>query len=150
MDAVSWEKCQEFCGRSGLSLPTEAQWEYACRAGTDGAYAGTGELDDMGWSRENSGHKIHPVGEKRPNDFGLYDMHGNLWELCEDWYQADFYQESTGARDPLCEHSGSERVVLRGGAWPYGSTYCRSVSRSGIGPSIRSNNWGFRAAWSSP
>ncbi len=103
----------------------------------------------MGWSIENSRQTIHPVGEKLRNDFGLHDMHGNVKEWCEDWYQEDFYQESTGARDPLCENSGSEyRVVRGGGFWAAG--LCRSADRSEGHPTNRYHSHGFRPAWSSP
>ena len=79
VEQVSWHECKEFCEKLGLGLPSEAQWEYACRAGSSGPYAGSGDLDEMGWYDENSDSKTHPVGEKQPNHFGLYDMHGNVW-----------------------------------------------------------------------
>ncbi len=153
VENVSWDDCQEFCTKSGLSLPTEAQWEYACRAGTSGPFAGTGDLDDMAWYAKDpmalSFLGAHPVGMKQPNEFGLHDMHGNVWEWCQDWYQEDFYKESTGARDPLCENSGSERWVVRGGRWGSNAEYCRSACRL-YGPSRHITNLGFRPAWSSP
>ena len=146
---VSWEDCQEFCKKWGLSLPTEAQWEYACRAGKAGPFAGTGKLDEMGWviEKTSTGDTTHPVGEKLPNDFGLYDLHGNVGEVCEDWYQKDFYQESTGATDPLCENSASGWRVYRGGN---GSKHARSACRGLIRPTTAADNLGFRPAWSSP
>ena len=157
VEQVRWEDCQEFCEKSRLTLPTEAQWEYACRAGTSGPFAGTGNLDDMGWYDKNSGRTPHPVGEKQANDFGLHDMHGNVWEWCEDWYQKDFYQESTDARDPLCatpgsedENSGFEKRVVRGGSWCDDAQLCRSASRRPALPLTRAGNFGFRPAWSSP
>ena len=84
VENVSQEECRKFCVATGLALPPEAQWEYACRAGTSGPYGGTGAPDAMGWYGKNSGRVTHPVGEKRANDFGLYDMHGNVLEWCED------------------------------------------------------------------
>ena len=98
---------------------------------------------------ENSGGTPHPVGEKQPNDFGLHDMHGNVYEWCEDWYQKYFYQESTGAREPPWENSGSEYRVFRGGSW-YHFAACRSAYRDRDSPSNRSDNVGLRPAWSSP
>lgn len=151
VERISWEDCQRFCKESRLSLPTEAQWEYACRAGKAGPYAGTGELDDMGWYGVNSGRRTHSVGEKKPNAFGLYDMHGNVWEWCEDWYEEDFYRESAGLVDPLCENSGSGNRVPRGAGWLNSAGPCRSAYRTEVPPSARtSDNVGFRAAWSSP
>ncbi len=148
---VSWEDCQEFCEKTGFSLPTEAQWEYACRAGTSGAYAGTGNLDDMGWYGVIRHGKPHPIGEKQANDFGIHDMHGNVSEWCEAWYQKDFYQESTGARDPLCENSDFGRRVTRGGSWFHDALSCRSAKRIASRPSRRSSHHlGFRPTWSPP
>ncbi len=144
VENVSWEDCQEFCTKAGLSLPTEAQWEYACRAGTAGPFAGTGKLDNTGWYSGNSGGKTHPVGEMQPNQFGLHDMHGNVWEWCLDWYSEDFYSsaEASGL-DPLCE-SGSVNRVFRGGSWFNDARLCRSAFRFFVHPSYRNLCNGFR------
>jgi formylglycine-generating enzyme required for sulfatase activity len=89
MDSLSWKDCVGFCAKTGLSLPTEAQWEYACRLGTETPYSG-GSVDDLGWHQNNSGFKVHPVGQKKPNAFGLFDMHGNAVELVLDSFDAEF------------------------------------------------------------
>jgi transposase-like protein len=91
VEQVSRDGIQVFEDRTGLSLPSEAQWEYACRAGQSGPYSGTGSLDDMGWYLENSERRTHRVGRKAANGFGLHDMHGNVSEWCEDVWDLDFY-----------------------------------------------------------
>ncbi len=146
---VSWEDCQEFGRKSGLSFPTGAQWEYACRAGLSGPFAGTGNLDDMGWYTQNSGSTPHPVGEKQPNDCGLYDMHGNVSEWCADWYQWDYYEESADTNNPLCANSGSGERLVRGGCWDHDAWCCRSAFRYASDPWNRDDFIGFRPAWSS-
>lgn len=141
VECVSWDDCMEFCKKTGLELPTEAQWEYACRAGSTGPYAGTGNLDDMGWYGGNSGRQTHPVGTKQPNAWGLYDMHGNVWEWCADWY-GDY--PSGAVTDPKGASSGSYRV-WRGGSWGNDAASCRSAGRNdGYYPSSRYDNLGFR------
>jgi len=141
VESVSWDDCQKFCQKTGLQLPTEAQWEYACRAGSTGKYAGTGNLDEMGWYSGNSGQKTHPVGTKQPNAWGLYDMHGNVWEWCADWY-GDY--PSGAVTDPEGSSSGSARVE-RGGCWYSTAGDCSSSNRNFNFPSFaNSSSHGFR------
>ena len=119
-------------------LPSEAEWEYACRAGTTGDYAGT--LNDMAWYAENSENRTHPVGQKQPNAWGLFDMHGNVWEWCEDWYHETY---SGAPTDGSAWLSGGEHKyrVLRGGSWNY---YARSAIRVYFPPDWRNDAYGFR------
>ena len=139
VERVSWVDAIAFCrklteqervaGRLpkgyAYTLPTEAQWEYACRAGTTGLYAGDGNLDDMGWYSQNSGNTTHPVGQKQANAWGLYDMHGNVWEWCLDWYG---YYPGGRVTDYAGPSSGTRRV-FRGGGWGRGAALCRSAFR---------------------
>jgi len=123
---VSWEECQEFLRKTGLALPTEAQWEYACRGER---FIGWEDTEDMAWVESNSGGnggKAHPVGEKERNSFGLYDMLGNVDEWCQDYFKKDFYEESAGGKDPMCEDSGSGRRIMRGGGLLYVPLYVPS------------------------
>lgn len=140
-------------GRFAIStsggLPTEAEWEYACRAGIQTAFS-SGErsrtLGDYAWYSENNNSQTHPVGEKKPNAWGLYDMHGNVWEWCADWY--DDYSKDT-VSDPMGPREGSRRV-LRGGSWLYEAKYCRSASRYPNFPYARLIDYGFRVALGPP
>jgi formylglycine-generating enzyme required for sulfatase activity len=159
VDSVSWDNAAEFCeklsqktGRS-VRLPTEAQWEYACRAGSTARFFfgdDESKLGDYAWYAKNSGGRTHPVGQKKPNAFGLYDMYGNLWEWCFDRY-ADSYTPagSAGADaqnvDPQGPSSGKERV-LRGRCWfdPPGGWW--TTTRHGISPGMGSHHRGFRLA----
>jgi len=147
VESVSWNDCQDFIRKlngmvsgGNFRLPTEAEWEYACRAGTTGPYAG--DLDAIGWYGKNSGGKTHGVGQKKPNAWGLYDMHGNVWEWCQDWY-GDYPAGSV--TDPSGPSAGSYRV-LRGGGWDRSAGVCRSANRYGDVPGIRYFYYGFRLA----
>jgi formylglycine-generating enzyme required for sulfatase activity len=150
VDCVSWHDTQEFLERVNLligdasgermTLPTEAQWEYAARAGQAGMYAG-GSLNDVAWYTCNSESKTHPVGTKKANAWGLHDMCGNVWEWCQDWYD----DELLGGNDPIGPGSGSGRVI-RGGCWNLSGRYCRLAYRDYFGfPSIAVYGFGFRA-----
>jgi formylglycine-generating enzyme required for sulfatase activity len=151
---VSWNDAESYCqwlseveGKS-YRLPTESEWEYSCRAGSRTAYCfGEGEarLGEYAWYGKNSGSKTHPVGQKAPNAWGLYDMHGNVWEWCSDWY-GDY--PSGSVTDPTGASTGSYRV-FRGGCWSDVAAGCRSALRSGYDPSRRNCNLGFRLALSS-
>lgn len=138
VENMFWNDCQEFCRKIGMALPTEAEWEYACRAGATGAYGGTGKLEDMGWYSRNSG-STHQVGQKLPNAWGLYDMHGNVWEWCQDWY-GDYPNKMV--TDPEGADSGNSRV-MRGGSYE-DNWGCRSASRSGHSPGLADKGIGFR------
>ena len=143
VETVSWNSCQNFCQKCSniglpVQLPTEAQWEYACRAGTTGMYAGV--LDDMAWHLSNSDRKPHPVGKKKPNAWGLYDMHGNVWEWCQDWY-GDYPSDSV--TDPTGPESGSNRVI-RGDDWGHSSSSYRSALRNKLFPDGLGAHLGFR------
>ena len=145
---VSWNDAVEFCRKlseiEGLEyrLPTEAEWEYACRAGTTTAYSfgdDASELGEYAWYRENAweaGQKYaHTVGQKKPNPWGLYDMHGNVWEWCEDRYGV---YHAGAATDPTGPASGDLRV-LRGGSFSNRSSYVRSANRYFLQPVVRNN-----------
>jgi len=99
-------------------------------------------LQEYGWFNKNAGGITHPVGQKKPNAWGLYDMHGNVWQWCADWCSKDYYEQSPRC-DPIGPTAGSTRV-LRGGFWYFSASNCRSASRNSYGPTIRSHGNGFR------
>lgn len=147
VETVSWEDVQGFIrklnqmlGIKSLRLPTEAEWEYACRAGTTGARYG--DLDKVAWYSGNSSSNTHPVGKKAPNAWGLHDMLGNVWEWCQDWYGT---YPSGPVKDPTGPASGSARV-RRGGGWRLGAGFVRAAYRNGSDPGYRDNFLGFRLA----
>lgn len=143
---VSWEEAKQYAKWAGLQLPSEAQWEYACRAGTGTRfYSGDAEedLDRVGWYKENSDKKLYPVGQKEPNRFGLYDMHGNVWEWVEDDWHQNYKDAPDNASAWIDKPRGSDRV-FRGGSWNNSSKYCRAACRNWYEPGYRNNSVGFR------
>ena len=149
VEFVSWDECQEFIKKlnslTGLnfSLPTEAQWEYAARGGNRSLgykYSGSKNLKDVAWYNKNSGRETHPVGMKQANELGLYDMSGNVWEWCSDWYGS---YSSNSQTNPTGAASGSDRV-RRGGSYYFGAGYCRVSDRYYNTPDHRSSNLGLR------
>ena len=149
VENVSWDDCQKFISKlNGLTgkkfrLPTEAEWEYAARGGKKSRgyqYSGSSNIFDVAWYDGNSGSKTHPVGTKQANELGIYDMSGNVWEWCQDWY--DSYVSSSQT-NPTGVVSGSRRV-FRGGSWRSGARYCRSSCRINFTPDDRDRSLGFR------
>ena len=151
VERVSWNDCQEFIRKlnaltgQNFRLPTEAEWEFACRGGNNSRgykYSGSNYIDNVAWYWDNSGKKTHPVATKLPNELGIYDMSGNVWEWCSDWY--DKY--SSGAQaNPKGPESGSCRV-FRGGGWGSYAGYCRSSNRGYNTPTHRHDRLGLRLA----
>ena len=143
---VSWEDTQRYCQWVGLRLPSEAEWEYAARAGTSGSRYGA--LDDVAWHGGNSGGKRHPVCGRQPNAWGLYDILGNVWEWVTDWYNEAYYGQSS-ATDPSGPSTGQGRV-LRGGSLTLDVGNVRASARLGRGTTYRSTYIGFRCAGELP
>jgi formylglycine-generating enzyme required for sulfatase activity len=165
VERVSWDVAVSFLAQLNVRndgytyrLPSEAEWEYAARAETTGDYAG--DLDAIAWYYNNSGdtrlrgvrdsneleannNRTHPVGSKQPNAFGLFDMHGNVWEWCQDWHHDSYAGAPTDGSTWLSDGEQKYRV-LRGGSWDYFADYCRSASRHKRAPDFRNYNIGFR------
>ena len=158
VENVSWEDCQQIIQKlnnmksqllpSDLSnwyfrLPTESEWEYAARGGQKSRhykYAGSNNIDEVAWYTNNSGSQTHNVKQKKPNELGLYDMSGNVYEWCSDWYGS---YPSYGVTNPQGASSGQYRVA-RGGCWTLNARYCRVAHRGGSTPDDRDSRLGFR------
>ncbi|MGD0090549.1 MAG: bifunctional serine/threonine-protein kinase/formylglycine-generating enzyme family protein [Planctomycetota bacterium] len=151
VERVPWNDAQQFCIKASavtgktILLPSEAQWEYACRAGTATRFNTGGQdsaLEQAAWFDRNADRRTHPVGQQEPNAWGLFDMHGNVWEWMQDFYSEKYYAESPPV-DPRGPAEGRARV-LRGGSWDCAPDRCRSARRGSGFPGIRANNRGFR------
>ena len=156
VENVSWNDAMEFCDKLNsmgkaptgykFTLPTEAQWEYAARGGKESRgykYSGSNDIGDVGWYGNNSGHKTHEVATKKPNELGLYDMSGNVWEWCLDWYGV--YRGD--AVDPQVSSSPLRSYrVFRGGSWSDATRMCRSAFRFYSVPDYQYDSLGFRLA----
>ena len=152
VEQVSWDDCQKFITKlnaltgKNFRLPTEAEWEYAARGGNMSQgykYSGSNEIGDVAWYDNNSGNKTHSVATKAPNELGIYDMSGNLWEWCSDWYGS---YSSTAQTNPTGPDSGSNRII-RGGSWGHELLDCRVATRGAIGQTSRSIGFGLRLAF---
>jgi formylglycine-generating enzyme required for sulfatase activity len=147
VEGVSWAAIQDFLVVTGMRLPTEAEWEFACRSGTQTPfYNGSTDdstVGDLGWYAPNSGGQTHAVGGKTPNGFGLYDMLGNVWEWVNDWW-SDSYSSSAQTNPPGALSANGH--VLRGGSWGIIPANVRSSFRSFAPPAVSSNRSGFRVA----
>ena len=153
VEQVSWNDVQAYIqklnARTGKQyrLPSEAEWEYACRAGRKQEYCGGENPDSVGWYEQNSGHSTHPVGRKQANAFGLYDMSGNVWEWVEDSYHANY---NGAPSDGTAWQGDRARRVLRGGSWSSLADALRSANRSSIDAASRGSDVGFRVARTLP
>ncbi len=152
VESVSWDDCRDFINKlnqqtgQNFRLPTEAEWEYAARGGSKSRgykYSGSNIIGDVAVYDENSREESHPVKSKIPNELGIYDMTGNVWEWCQDWF-GDY--PSGSVTDPVGPSSPESSRVLRGGSWNYGARYCRVSLRGRNTPSIRDNDNGLRLA----
>ncbi len=160
VEQVSWNMVQDFIeklnakekdGGAQYRLPTEAEWEYAVRADTTTAYSfgdDPSQLSAYAWYTANAGRKTHTVGQLKPNAWGLYDMHGNVWEWVQDWYASDYYEQSP-SKDPQGPATGPYRVV-RGGSFDDSPELLRSTHRFGVRPEGRGRFGGFRCVRVSP
>ena len=155
VERVSWNDCQEFITKlnqltgKNFRLPTEAEWEYAARGGNKSKgykYSGSNTIDDVAWYKDNSGNGTHNVKTKLANELGIYDMSGNVWEWCQDWYDRKYYQNSLQT-NPTGPSSGSGRVI-RGGSWHLNAKHCRVSNRSYYYPGYRNDYLCLRLALS--
>ena len=149
VENVSWNDCQEFISKLNritgktFRLPTEAEWEYAARGGKKSKgyqFSGSNNISDVAWYKDNSGSKTHAVGSKQANELGIYDMSGNVFEWCQDWFGS---YSSSSQVNPISANSGSLRVI-RGGSWNFNASFCRSSYRYGHSPDLRYDDLGLR------
>jgi len=147
---VCWYDAVMFCRWLGARLPSEAEWEYACRAGSPHRAYFSGELADdlaeVGWYDDNADHRTHAVGKKRANAFGLYDVHGNVWEWCQDRWSSNYEESQTSHPEAFEPDISEDERVVRGGGFYGPAVHARSASRFRTGPAVRYDALGFRPA----
>lgn len=153
VENVTWPDADQYCRKNGGRLPTEAEWEYAARGKSESPYFWGSDMNpDTGWYKDNSDHKHHPVGGKKPNAFGLHDMSGNVWEWVADWYREDTYELNAKTQpfhNPLGPTTG-QFIIIRGGSYQDEPFFLRSAERYWYEPVVKSGNLGFRCAANPP
>ena len=153
VENVSWNDCQEFIRKLNamtgkqFRLPSEAEWEYAARGGNRSRgykYAGSNDLSSVAWHDDNSGGQTHEVGSKQPNELGLFDISGNVWEWCQDWYDPNYYSSSPSSNP--CNTAAASTRVGRGGSWYGKAKKCRIPQRHKGAPDFKDDDMGLRLA----
>jgi len=155
VENITWQEAHKFVEKLSLltgknyRLPTEAEWEYAAKGGNKSKgykYAGSNNLDAVGWYHNNSGKKTHPVGKLQPNELGLYDMTGNVWQWCSDWFHGEYYSNSPVENPKGPDGTTDNYKAVRGGSWWYEAPHCRVINRDRYPVDAKDDDVGFRIA----
>ncbi len=149
VENVTWAEAENYCRKLKLRLPTEAEWEYAARAGAQSNYSWGWDMDDAyGWDKNNSKGMTHLIGKKKPNKFGFHDLNGNVWEWVADWYHPEYFETNAQkefVENPVGPFTG-QFIIIRGGSFTDDPFFLRSASRYWYPPNIKSRDIGFRCA----